>query len=317
MSISVLCASDDNYALPFAVMLFSSVKHLKSGESIEFLAIDDGITEANKKKLGKVAAHFGNGSIKWLYPDTSRIKNLSTLGLPTSTFLRLCAEDIVGPEQERLLYLDTDILVTGDLSELWGVDLGGKTAGFVIDFNARYVGNEISLPETYAQYGLEKDWPYFNAGIMAADMPRWREKKIRERVLAYTHEHHKINRYWDQDGLNIALGGDWQELDWRWNIQVGTVDLYDSWPQSEFKTKFAAVRHSLVNQPGILHYLGPRKPWNGGGLRSPGKMKYLEYVKECPFLTESEKRAFLMRWRKKTLQMLVSDRIAKLTKKHG
>ena len=50
-SVVVVCASDDNYAMPLAVTLCSAVKNFKSHRKLDIFIIDGGISDKNKSKI--------------------------------------------------------------------------------------------------------------------------------------------------------------------------------------------------------------------------------------------------------------------------
>ncbi len=120
------------------------------------------------------------------------------------TYARLLVGALLPPKIDRVLYLDGDIIVRGDIGPLWTTDLGGKTAGAVID-----------LPH-YARkstLGLPPDAPYFNAGVLLIDLERWRRLKIGERAAEFARDHWDRMQWGDQCALNFVLQDDWKVLD--------------------------------------------------------------------------------------------------------
>ncbi len=82
------------------------------------------------------------------------------------TFLRLFCDRL--PLPQKVLYLDADTVVPGDLSELWRTDLDGCEFAAVRD----YYGKIFLGPG------------YFNAGVMLFDLDRIRETGLFEKAIS-------------------------------------------------------------------------------------------------------------------------------------
>src|SRR5207253_941530 len=96
----------------------------------------------------------------------------------------------------------------------------------------------------------EKDH-YFNAGILVIDLVRWQEEQVTERAYRYLEENPNSHLS-DQDALNVVCRGRWKELDTLWNFQT----FHDDPPV------FSS------GQPGIVHFVGPGKPWDARSLNT-------------------------------------------------
>lgn len=93
--------------------------------------------------------------------------------------MKLYLDDLLPDDVERILYLDSDILVTDDLTELWNIDLKGHCAAGVID----------CLGEKYYELlGLNKDAFYCNSGMILEDLKAWKQKRIGDKVRKYCEE---------------------------------------------------------------------------------------------------------------------------------
>jgi hypothetical protein len=115
--------------------------------------------------------------------------------LPPADF-RLPLGEVL-PASGRAIYLDADTVVNADLGELWRRDLGGATAGAVVDDLVRCrdaVGN-------------------------------WRELGRRRRVLQHRGATRGEFAQHDQYGLNVVLQGRWHTLGslWNWGSDWSTV----------------------------------------------------------------------------------------------
>ncbi|MGH7426947.1 MAG: glycosyltransferase, partial [Candidatus Methylomirabilaceae bacterium] len=76
--------------------------------------------------------------------------------------------EILPNRVEKAIYLDSDLVVHGNIAELWGVGLGGKPLLAVQDEGARTVGSPWGL-RNYSELGLDPSAMYFNSGVLVFD----------------------------------------------------------------------------------------------------------------------------------------------------
>ncbi|MCY7022861.1 SP_1767 family glycosyltransferase [Streptococcus sanguinis] len=141
--------------------------------------------------------------------------------------------------EERVLYLDSDLVVNRDLQPLFDISLEGKLVAAVGDAGG---------------YG-------FNAGVLLIDNQSWKEKQLQEtfiketdRIMGLIQSGQMEDFNGDQTVLNHVLAQDWLPLDKIYNLQVGhdLVAFYSGW-NGHFE---------LDQEPLIIHYTTFRKPWN-------------------------------------------------------
>ena len=209
-------------------------------------------TERYRLEIIDVAA--SNPILRWL--ATLWPKNSPAL------FTRLLIPIILGRENDRLLFLDCDMVVLSSLRPLIELELGECTIAAVPDSDAAHPKREA--PGTRMSYPV--DAPYFNAGLMLIDLPKWRERNVTQRVFDVFEREGKRLRLADQDALNTALIGQWKPLDLEWNVHPDIAErlgTYDTARIIHFggQTKPNSIECSSAQQPIYLHY---RKltPWN-------------------------------------------------------
>ncbi|GHJ47638.1 glycosyl transferase family 8 [Catellatospora sp. TT07R-123] len=169
--------------------------------------------------------------------------------LTPGMYLRLLLPDLVdGPD--RLLYLDADVHVCGDLGPLWQVPLDGVPLAAVRDAFADRFDAFGGIPGSGPEHPA--DAPYFNSGVILINLPQWRELDVTERCLAYLAENGDRLRFPDQDALNLVAYERWRRLPPRWNHMCS----YELEPMAASERAAQDVR--------IMHFAGPRKPWTEG-----------------------------------------------------
>jgi lipopolysaccharide biosynthesis glycosyltransferase len=162
------------------------------------------------------------------------------------TYTRLWVQEFFPPGTGRVLYLDADIVVAGDIAPLWSTDLGGALMG-VVDIPGSDRGA--------TRLAMRLEDGYFNAGVMLIDLPQWRETKAAEAVLAYVRANPERVLY-DQDALNACFHARRKPLDYKWNV---IRPFYRETPALPLpRAEIEAVRRDAV----IIHFNGGSKPWS-------------------------------------------------------
>ena len=104
-------------------------------------------------------------------------------------FARLFLEEIIEEEEERILYLDCDLIINNSIEELWNMNLEGKIGAVLADaFSSLYRAN----------IGLEPNDLMFNSGVMLIDMKKWREQYIGHQLRAFIRVHRGMVQQGDQ-----------------------------------------------------------------------------------------------------------------------
>jgi lipopolysaccharide biosynthesis glycosyltransferase len=145
----------------------------------------------------------------------------------------------------KVLYLDADLTIHGDISALFDLDMQGKPvagvpAGRVL----------LNLPEAqrrwatnhFAELGMTPPYRYFNTGVMLIDTQTWCAQQVGERAIAFMEANPELCHLADEDALNAVLDGDVLDISTTWNTRPETF-----------------VRGKAM--PMIMHYAGPIKPW--------------------------------------------------------
>jgi lipopolysaccharide biosynthesis glycosyltransferase len=170
---------------------------------------------------------------------------------------RLHALESLSERVERAIYIDADMLVTGDIVGLWNVDLDGHVLGAARCQWGLWMGR--GQRQTFEELGLDGNLKYAQTGMMLVDLVKWRESSMLKRCEQYLFRFGTQVRLGDQEAINAVIDDDWLELPIRWNIyadpSIGEPELI----------RCAFSRDALIEaseRPGIMHFCGPHKPWD-------------------------------------------------------
>ena len=142
---------------------------------------------------------------------------------------------------EKIIYLDSDLVVLSDIKELWNYDIKNSLIAAVED---KY----SALMTCHANLG--EDDIYFNSGVMVLNLKKFREQKTEEELFKKLSEEN--NDYSDQDVLNDICRNQILYLPLKYNLML-TTDDPNSFPSRKEEYNKA------LKTPFILHYA--IKPW--------------------------------------------------------
>ncbi len=121
-----------NYA--YVDQVLTTIKSIVSIIAIFFLLINDDFSQEWFRGLNRHLAAFGSEVINCRV-DSSQIKQYKT-NSNYASYLRYFVADFVS--EERALYLDSDMVVTGSLEDLFTLDLQGRPLAAVRDYAIRF-----------------------------------------------------------------------------------------------------------------------------------------------------------------------------------
>lgn len=239
--IPIFYACDDNFVKYTVVSIRSLIEHASLEKEYVIHVLNTGICE----KMKQVLSSMENDRFKIRFEDvTEYLKNISEK-LPirdyysNTTYYRMFIAEMF-PEYDKAVYIDSDTVVLGDISELYNHELGDNYVGAAPD-------QVIVQTDTYGEYaeqvlGVDR-LHYFNAGLLVMNCRQFREQKVLEQFVELLHMYNFVVAQ-DQDYLNVICKDHVQWIAQQWNTEVfGNI----SYGEEEFK---------------IIHYNLVSKPWH-------------------------------------------------------
>ncbi len=146
---------------------------------------------------------------------------------------------------DRCIYLDSDIIVCDDLSDLYTVPMEGYEVAGVLaaGYQQRY-GKIIGIPSMDT---------YINAGVLLMNLDEMRKNSFTQNAISISENRYPSS---DQDIINILSYGKIKLLSFSYNYQpacVGKIDLEEIFGKED--------ADNAEKNPKIIHYLAPQKPW--------------------------------------------------------
>lgn len=244
-AIHVALAFDDNFWAPAYAVMRSICLFTHRKPDLVFHLLQRGLSAEHRADLNRIGDEFG-AALAWYEPDALEVFADMAPRLPASRrltpviYARLIIDRLIDPGIARILYLDCDMLVRAPIEDIYGIDMQGKALAAVRDTYGAFIVGGRDLRRNGGLFDVAD--PYFNSGMLLIDLARWREVDVAGRLEEAVADGTMTKLYYDQDFLNLVFRDNWLRLDPRWN-------LIDARPAHEGL------------DPAIVHYTGPRKPW--------------------------------------------------------
>lgn len=270
----IVCAIDSSYVMPLLTAMNSLARSKADGAVVRFIVLHATLTVEEQRTIIS-AEHEGLAVEILQVPPAVATWPVSDWASP-AVYLRLSIADAL-PEFRRALYVDVDVLVLGDLSDLLTTGLRGAPLAAVRDSLNPVLEFGIGLPG-WRQLAIPGNRDYFNSGVMLLDLDVCRRIGLFERARWFLAHHPDSVRFWDQDALNWAADDAWRRLDRHWNTFAVTplISRKDFVHYAEHVIPLAELVKAEPDAA-ILHFAGPDKPWQPGYPPGPIRDLYRDH----------------------------------------
>ncbi len=262
--IPIFFAIDDGYMPFLAVALESLIENSSKKYYYSIKILYTNISEENKKKINKYKRENVNIEFVDLNYYIEKVKDkLYTRDYYTNTtYFRLFIANLY-PQYNKAIYLDSDIVVLGDIAELYNQDMGDNLIAAAPD-------DVIQTTKVFQEYaekvvGVADYRNYFNAGILLMNLDEFRKFDFQNKFL-YLLETIKFTVAQDQDYLNRLCKGKVKIIDKAWDtMPIGNETL----EEKDLK---------------IIHYNLADKPWHYDNIKY--KEYFWKYAKKTEYYNE-------------------------------
>jgi len=257
--IPVFFSTDDNYIPCLDVAIASLIHNANKAYSYRIVVLHTGLISEN---IAKVKQNEGPGFVidfvdisKDVEKIKARFKNVYHFSVVT--YYRLFIASLF-PQYDKVVYLDCDLVVLGDISALYHVELGDHILEAAPE---QFVQNTKEF-RLYAETALGVDPDgYVNAGVLLMNLREFRRCKIEEMFIKLITEYDFDLLDPDQAYLNYLCHG---------KIHV----LPNGWNKEPMPLPCEGKKH-------IVHYALYKKPWQYDDVMD-GEY-FWQYAKQSPF----------------------------------
>jgi lipopolysaccharide biosynthesis glycosyltransferase len=243
----IAMASDSRY-LPGAIGTLASARMaLDEGTAMDVVFLHDGLAEPLQQRLREALGRIrGASRINFVrieadfsaYPDFFFPSKL--------TYARLLLPNL--PLGGRILYIDSDFLVLKNPAPLLASEHGPSGISAAIETIIRTIAGDP--PRADPGFPVDSKAPYFNAGLLALDLDRIRDRGVFRRASELLASRSAACAIYDQSALNFAANGLFDRIDPHWNTQIHR-ECFDP----------VAAIDSLAARSINVHFVTKAKPW--------------------------------------------------------
>ena len=264
--IPIFFAADDNYAPFLSVAIISLLDKSDKNKFYKIHILNDNMSLENIKKIkglqtsnSEIIFNSINNNLECI---NDRLDNRLRPDIFTLTiYFRLFIPEMF-KEYDKAIYIDSDVVLNSDISELYDIDLENNYIGACRDKSI--IG--IKEFENYFTKGVGIDYrDYINSGVLLLNMKELRNKKLSDKFLYLLNKYHFENVDPDQAYINFLWNGKIKYLDNAW----------DAMPNLE--------KNKLEN-PKLIHYNLFFKPWHYDNITY--EEYFWEYAKKSIYYEE-------------------------------
>ena len=215
------------------------------------------------------------------------------------TYYRLLIGDILPKEIDKCIYLDVDLCIVKDLSDLFNIDMKDNYIAGVL--SPKYY---FYKEEHCKRLNLSSMIQYINAGMLLMNLKQIRMDNMTQKFIKLTEKNFASQ---DQDILNVACYGKILTLKPKYNLQVVRLFEKNNSYLRDLYRKEEIIQ--AKRSPYIIHFSAKKKPWNSIGINL--EKYWLDTGKKTPYfdnfirsrekIYKSELKNFYYKKRKKKL----------------
>ena len=244
MKINIAYAPDDKYVNQTVVSMKSALEH---NEQVQFIIMYSKLSAESMQKLGAVG-----GSLRLIKMDEKEFADLTlSKWVTVQAWFRIKLPDLC-KDLDKVLYLDCDTLIRGNLDELFSLDLKDKYLAGVKDV--------WGVSKYVKRLGM-KSGVYVNSGMLLFNCDYCRKEHFFDKVVDFAKNNAKIIEFCDQDSINKVA--DEHKL-----VISPKYNLMDTWWRGgyyEFEGEEEIEYLNAKENPIITHLTGLKPAFKGCG----------------------------------------------------
>ena len=257
--IPIFFSTDDNYIPYLDVAISSLIANASDEFRYRIIVLNTGLNEENVCKVKRNEKAGVKIDFVDISGDVERIKSRlkNVYHFSVVTYYRMFIASLF-PQYSKVIYLDCDLVVLGDISVLYNTELGDNILGAAPE---QFVQNTKEF-RWYAEEALGVDPDgYVNAGVLLMNLDEFRKNQIEEKFIQLITEYDFDLLDPDQAYLNYLCRGKIHVLPNGWNKEPMPL--------------------SCEGEKNIVHYALYKKPWQYDDVADGEHFWY--YAKSSPF----------------------------------
>lgn len=280
MEMNLLYFCSDAFSKVAAVTITSLLENNRCFDSINIYLVGDEVSNQNKSFLREIIEEKYHRTFIYVESPLPNecfeydFKDKYQMG---RTWMRLCMTRVIPESVDRVLCMDSDTLVLGELSELWNLDMGDNLLAGVADC--------VNVHAFKKQFMMDDGDIYCNAGVFMYNMKAWRESGVEEKFKTIIQGMAGKVFFVEQTLLSSVCRGKIIKLNPAYNVYtLFFAFTYKNLIRWRRPTSFYTEEEILdaTNHPKIIHYTRnfymTSRPWVEGA-EHPMTDEFRKYMK--------------------------------------
>lgn len=270
-TINIFSVTDDNFAPYTGIMLTSVFENNKNHSFDVYILVGKPLKKRITDQFCDLERKY-HQKINFIVVDDTIIRRYNLVDKwSIATYYKLLAGELLPSTISKVLYLDGDIVVTGDLQQFWNVDINGQALAVVPNIRFDDCAKRFHYP---AEAGC------FSTGVMLMNLDYLRNDKTSQRFMDFIENNSEKIVVGDQDVFNAVLWDEKRFLPLTYNYQI----LFLS--KDIFNSKSSDIQKEILEtykSPRIIHYSYINKPWSVVYYGCPFLKEWKVYKKLSPW----------------------------------
>ena len=188
------------YCKYLAVAVCSLLENTSDDVTVHIIH-DETLTENDRAKFDRLVASYGHSVSFYRVSTKAFLERKVIRAEKIGTFMRLKIADVLPASVDRVVYLDSDVVLQLDIRELWESELTNNVLGACIDQGV----TEGKTVPWLCEKQMVKMEKYFNAGVLLMDLTEIRRgHNLFDESVRFLEKYPRCT-FLDQDALNYIF----------------------------------------------------------------------------------------------------------------
>lgn len=263
-----ICFTCNQKYIPYCeTAIFSLLRNASAERCYDILILHKDINSRWQSRVKRLEKLLPRVTIRFVHiKEPYLIKKYKTpgyLSIESTYRLLLVSEEYC--QYDRIIYLDSDVIVEGDISELFDLNLQANAVGAMECLVSRYdsylkramfADNKPYNIDDYKKKVLKLKFPerYFHSGVIVFDLSRARQIADEKKLIEILTTHYYQGG--DKETLNIAFNEYVYLIEPKWNY-LNVLELL----KHNKDENISNLYRDISDEKAVIHYVGAAKPW--------------------------------------------------------
>lgn len=275
---NILYTCDNNYVWLMGISVVSLFENNVNIKDLTVYLLGEKISDQNKNLISGIAKKYSRDIKIINVPEFDIPIVFNSSRWPKSAYIRLVSSQLLPDDLDKILYIDCDTVVNGNLEEIDCIDVSNKIVYGVKDCIGKSYRKNL---------GVLSESIYINAGVLLLNLKRLRKINVSDLISDFLLNYGKQICYADQDILNGIFSEEIGVLHPKYNVT--TIVQEHSLREIQILRRpvnfYNEELSDAIKQPIIIHYttnMNTIRPWFLNATHSMTNL-FLNFMKISPW----------------------------------